>query len=360
MDDMKPNGVFATSAQRVASTYQRMLSEFCPLISDDCTESEQRDLHAFFQALYQTLFNAPQAFGLPATKDIYLIVDHAKEELNKTDVKKLLDKQRKLVEDGLNFLRVAASEGEIDGQTLVLAAGSKAADFLKKKPGKAWLNGMESAGMIVSQISEAVILSNARFPKMMPALKQLAKHCGDSDVGRVFFARCDFRALRNDFSISALDLYRIFPPADFAWAVELHNFFTSHGYQAQVEIGRMFFYAVKYQGKKAIKSTPLFQVYFDERFLQQMRASIKCASSRRIVPLLSNQTEALQADFAARAIRCGDCGWCRNSKTLGPAELDYQNETRKICWYVNSDLSVFTPQTADLVKEYAQMHDTLG
>ena len=182
MDTMKPNGIFATTSQRVASTYQRMLSEYCPLITDDCSEAEQRDLHAFFQTLYQTLFNVPEAFGLPAAKDIYLIADHAKEGPNKTDVKKLLDKQRKLVEDGLNFLRIAAREGQIDGQTLVLTAGSEATHFLKKKPGKAWVNGMERAGLIVSQTSEVVILSNARFPKMMPALKLLAEHCGAADV----------------------------------------------------------------------------------------------------------------------------------------------------------------------------------
>jgi hypothetical protein len=357
------NGTFASTSQRVVSTYQRMLSEFCPVPVDCCTVDEQGDLHAFFHALYEALFTTPDAFGLPAAADTYLLVDHSKEGPNKTDVKKVLDKQRKLVEEGLGFLSAAACAGRIEGQTLLLAAGSPAADFLKKKPGKAWVKGMERAGLILTPAGADITLSNARFPRMIPALKALAESCARSanaDLGRVFFARCDFRALRQDFSISALDLYRIFPPADFAWAVELHNFFTLRGYQAQVEIGRMFSWTVKYQGKKTVKSTPLFQIDFDERFAQQMRAGIKCASSQRIVHLLPNQSPALQTDFAARANRCGNCDWCRNSKTLGPSELVYQGETRKICWYVNSDLTVFTPDTIALVKEYAEMHEVLG
>jgi hypothetical protein len=75
--------------------------------------------------------------------------------------------------------------------------------------------------------------------------------------------------------------------------------------------------------------------------------------------MLPNQSQALQDDFSRRAIRCGDCHWCDNRKSLGPVDYEYRGEKRTICWYVNSDLSVFTPESADLVKEYALMHEGL-
>ena len=77
---------------------------------------------------------------------------------------------------------------------------------------------------------------------------------------------CDLRALRQDFSISALDLYRIFAPTDIAWAVELHNFFTSRGYQAQVEIGRRFFRTKRANARGAGITKHLCQRHPHSRF----------------------------------------------------------------------------------------------
>lgn len=55
-------------------------------------------------------------------------------------------------------------------------------------------------------------------------------------MGRVFFTRCDFRALRQDFSLEPLDLYRVFAPENFARVAKLHDFLSARGYQAEVSI----------------------------------------------------------------------------------------------------------------------------
>ncbi len=143
-------------------------------------------------------------------------------------------------------------------------------------------------------------------------------------------------------------------------AEDLHGYLTARNYKAQIEFGRMFAWSVKYQGKKSIKATPLFQIDFDERLLHRMRAGIKCASAQRIVPLLPGQSQALQDDFTRRSFSCGNCHWCDNQKSLGPVEYEYRGENRTVCWYVNSDLNEFTEDTANLVKEYAEMHEGLG
>jgi hypothetical protein len=110
---------------------------------------------------------------------------------------------------------------------------------------------------------------------------------------------------------------------------DLHAYFTSKKYQVKVEIGRMFSWTVKYQGKKKIKATPLFQIDFDERLLHRMRAGIKCASAQRIVPLLPNQSQALQDDFSQRSFTCGNCHWCDNQKSFGPVDYEYRGEKRE-------------------------------
>ena len=65
--------------------------------------ASQADLHAFFQALYETIFSTPEQFGLPVSEDVFYLVDHSKEGLNKTDIKKILDKPRALIEEGHPF-----------------------------------------------------------------------------------------------------------------------------------------------------------------------------------------------------------------------------------------------------------------
>jgi hypothetical protein len=370
MDTNNVKNGFANSSQRVAYTYQRMLSPFYPVNVEGLTGAQQvemsaaqADLHAFFRVLYDALYTDPEQFGLPFAADSYLVVDHSKEGRDKTEVKRVLDRQRKLVDEGLNFLSAFGQQARVEGKSLVLDPGSGAMDFFKKKNGRAWAKGMERAGLIFTLTSGSLVGSNMKFPNMMPALKLLAESCvscENQDMGRVFFARCDFRALQQDFSVTAPDLFHAFKPENADWAMNLHNFFIDRDYKALVEIGRMFAWSVKYQGKKSIKASPLFQVDYDERLLNQMRAGIKCASAQRLTPLLPNQTKALQDDFARRSNRCGDCHWCDNQKSLGPVEYEYEGERRKICWYVNSDLNEFSRETVDLVKEYALMHEGLG
>lgn len=362
MDATNFQGVYSTTSRRAANTYRGMLSEFTPLPGSLSIEA-QRDLHDFFTALYNELCAAPETFGLPTAADVYLIEDHAKEGPNKTAVKNVLDKQHKLIDGGLSFLAAAGREGRLVGDELFLAAGVGAADFLKKKPGKSWISGMERAGLALIAVDGGVCLQNARFPRMMAALQALAHacaSCADTALGQLFFARCDLRALAGDFTVQPLDLYRIFPAEDTAWAADLHEYFTTRGYQAQVEFGRIYAWTVKYQGKRAVKATPLFQVDFDERYLHQMRAQIKCASVQRIVGRVAQQSAALQADFAGRVFNCGDCSWCDTRPHLGPSEFSYAGETRKICWYIPGDLKQITPETRELVKEYAVMHETLA
>jgi hypothetical protein len=90
-----------------------------------------------------------------------------------------------------------------------------------------------------------------------------------------------------------------------------------------------------------------------------LRLYVRCSSTAPIVPVLEHQSEALQADFRQRIIQCRDCGWCKNSKVLGPSEYTYKREQPKICWYSFPENFDLGPPTVSLIKEYALMHEVL-
>ena len=369
MDAFGADEKYSSISQRVASTYRRMLTAYCPALPDGLTPVQQAELtvsqehlHAFFTALYDALAAAPDGFGLPLGEDVSIVADHDKDGPNKTDLKRILDRPRKLIEDGLEFLRSAALDGQLDGDMLRIDPQAPSLGYLKKKPGRAWLQGLGSIGTALNEANGQYILTSTRFPRMMYALQLLSEACAGCEnkaLGRVFFARCDLCALRQDFHVDIPGLYRSFPPKDFASAVEMHAFFTARSYQPQITLERMFGWDVKYQGKRSVKSTPLFQVSFDERMLHPMHAQIKCASASRLLPLIPNQSQALQTDFHRRLFPCRDCSWCDNSKTLGPTEVVFQGQARKVCWYVNPDIETLDEATIALVKEYAALHEKL-
>lgn len=370
MDAFGIDGKFANISQRVASTYARMLTDFCPVIAEglmpeqqEAALASQRDLHTFFTSLYHLMYTEPGQFGLPLTEDIYALSDHGKEGPNKTDVKRILDRPRKLIDEGLEALRALAASGKMDGEVLVNAPDHPALLYLKKKQGRAWVNGMAAAGLELIDTAGALLLRSEKYVRIIPALQALAQasqRCEDPHLGQVFFARCDFHALKDNFKPDPMDLFRMLRPEETAWAVEQHAFFTSRGYHPQVTLNCLWQWQIKYQGKRSIKATPLFEIDFDERILHQMRAQIKCAAANRIAPLVEKASPALQADFQWRVFNCHDCNWCDSRPHLGPVEITIGGETRKICWFVTGDLGEITPESAALVKEYTQLHEELG
>jgi hypothetical protein len=88
---------------------------------------------------------------------------------------------------------------------------------------------------------------------------------------------------------------------------------------------------------------------------------IKCASTNRLVPLLSEQPESLQNDFFHHAHSCaGDsCGWCYTRKSLEPSVIENNGETRTICWWMQRHFSTLDSNAITLLKQYALMHEGL-
>jgi hypothetical protein len=254
----------------------------------------------------------------------------------------------------------------LTGQSLQLD-NDEYASFFTKKPRvkKAFIKGMESVGLSISESDGWVEIRNARYPDMMPALQALTEACArnaDEQAGKFHFARCDFKALDPYYQPAVTDILRMYSPSEYEHALEIHDLLTDMGYTPAYTHTEVCQWEIKYQGKKAVKSTPLFQFEYSVRHARQARPHIKCAAANRISPVMPSQPEFLQRDFYARTFQCAGakCGWCKKRKSLGPSVLTYNGEKKTICWHVPSDIAALDANTVTLVKQYALLHETLG
>lgn len=368
------NGNFDNINQRVAFSFLKFLVPFNPCVPDglaaneqSAMEASQRDLYSFFQKLYEQLYTDPAAFGLPLTADDELIDDEPEMKERKQVVKRKMDKPRKTIQNLLNFLMRAGATGTLEDSTLRVTPDESMAKLLRSRNMQKCLNGLEKSGLHIAEQDTMLHLTHDQFCAMIPALQALASACAihpDQKMGFFNFSRCDFLALtRADYVPEATDLYPFFNEDDQERLSELHHYFTQLGYNTTVQVGMNNEIVIKYQGNRKIKSSPLFQVEFQDRYLFPLRIYIKNASVSRIADLIPDQPQFLQEDFFThRAINCmGDkCGWCRNKKTLGPSVMDYQGETRTLCWFTWSEVTPFVNSSVDLIKQYAQMHEQLA
>jgi hypothetical protein len=359
---------YTSIAQRVAASYLRFLTPSAVLFPERSDGNlppglaSQRDLHDFFQAFYHALFAHPEQFGLPLVEDDAYVEGEANGTAHKAELNRKLKRPRDLIHAGLGFLLEAGNAGLIQGEALQVPAAT--ATQLKKNRGlRTFLQGLRAAGLVLVEENGTTTLRNPSFPEMMPAFQALAQSCSanpKADLGLFHFSRCDLRALLPRYTIDVMDLYQALPPAASQYMATLHAYFLQKKYQPILAISGVSAWMVQYQGKRQIKSTPIFQVEYQERYRHPVTLFIKPASTSRIAPLIERHSPALQDDFFRRANYCrGDeCGWCRNNKTLGPTAMQRHGEPVVVCWYTNP---VVTPneQCVALIKEYVELHEEL-
>jgi hypothetical protein len=355
-------GTYPTISHRVAAGYLRFLVKYAPGAGqpqDDQAQGRQ-DLHGFFKAFYENLYRQPDLFGLPLGEDDWIEEDEPHEKEKKQAVTARLKKPKEMLTRALDFLIGAGVQGRLVGERLVLDQG---ADLVKQaRVARKFLAGLESAGLAVTPEKDGLTLQNSQFPGMLPALQELANACTRfprQQENQFHFARCDFGALQPGYGPQPMDLYRDFAGADLPRLTALHEFFTGLGYHTTGGISEPFFWIVQYQGDRKIKSTPFFQVEYQDRYRKPVRVSIKCASTGRLAGLLPYQSQALQDDFIRRANLCQKCDWCRNNKTLGPTVVQYKGEDKTLCWYTAPEVRWFDDRSVELIEEYAQMHAAL-
>jgi hypothetical protein len=352
MDTICLSPAYANISQRAAVSFLRLLA------APSSAAGEIIELHAFFKSLYSSLYQHPEQFGLPLGADLFIDENEPNPKDKKQEVKRRLDKPRGMIVAGLDFLRLAGTQGRLEGQALLLDGYTTA--LKQTKVNKAFLCGLGSLGLTLSVSGDTARLHSDRCPHLPNALQAFARCCAafrDAEMGRFQFARCDERALRQA-SPDPVEVYRVFNDQDYGLVMQLHEFFIQKGYKVAFEGNGFLAWIAKYQGNRKVKATPLFEINFDDRYARPLRLQIKCASTQRIAGLLPQQSQLLRDDFSRRVNFCrGDeCGWCRNSKILGPTVMEINGEPRTVCWYTNPDIHELNQETVELVREYEQMH----
>lgn len=356
---MEPLGPYSSIAQRAVHTYIRALTHCVP------SQAGQRALYQFFQNLYAALYAHPEQFGLPITPDGWYTAGQTDDTNTKSDLKKRMKRPKEIIASGLAFLRLLGREGTLQGDALVLPA-AVVNEFVKRnKAARVFLNGLALVGLRVECDGAAATVVHTASPAMLLALNELALACdtfADPNLGAFHFARCDFRALDAAFQADAADLYAFFDADDCAHALEMHQFFVSKGYKVIIKIHDVSMWVVQYQGKREIKSSPLYQVDFDERHATPMMVQIKAASTNRLVPVLADEPRWLQEDFYRRAYRCNGskCDWCRNKTTLGPTTIEHDGKVEVLCWYSNPTVPQLNENSMELIRQYARVHEKLA
>ena len=371
MGSRESDALYANVAQRVVSSYLRQIPEFVPVLPEGLSSGERRELQdsqkeldAFFRAFYQVVFDHPETFGLPLTEDVY--VDEGTGKEAKQDIGRKIKKTRGKMEHAIDFLYLVGQRGALTGRHLRLGAEDYASFFAKNPRVKRKLvNGMQAVGLTVAERDDAIMVGNTQHPDMMLALKTLAEACEQRDnmrVAKFLFARCDFRALDAGYEPAVLDMLRTATSrAEFECVMQLHLAMVEMGYVPTLDIFGVHAWRVQYQGRRAIKATPLLEFEYDDRQKHPLVTRVKCASTNRLVPLLSHQPASLQQDFFRHANNCGGakCGWCKTRKGMGPSVLEYAGDKKTICWYMQRRFAEMNVEAVGLVKRYALFHEAL-
>ena len=92
------NPTFDNISQRVVFSHQRQMPAFVPVLPETLSASEQdemrvsqQELDAFFRALYRSIHDHPETFGLPISGDV--CVDQGASKEQKQDVSRKVRKE---------------------------------------------------------------------------------------------------------------------------------------------------------------------------------------------------------------------------------------------------------------------------
>ena len=138
---------------------------------------------------------------------------------------------------------------------------------------------MSQAGLKVRENGGEATVGGTLYPRMMPALKELAGSCGrnpEAGLAAFNFARCDFQALQPDFRPDVLSLLGFFSGKNHERALRLHEFLLDSGYQPLCRASNMHEWEIHYQGPRKIKSTPLLVITYSERHKDPLQVHLKC------------------------------------------------------------------------------------
>jgi hypothetical protein len=357
MSKLKPH--YTSLEQRVAATFYYGFFRIEP------SDASQVDLQSFFAILSRELYENPARFGIKFQQDEFIVEQEENEKDHKQALNRKISKSQTLIRQALEVLRYVAANGTIVNDRLVMGKDDFLTEVFQSPKQKSFFEAMAELGFHLIDEGERVTFHCEPTNAMLPALQALAKACAaheDHQIGAFNFWHCDLRALDTpNYAPSVEDLLSLFMEEDIPRLMELHRYFIDRGFHTITTIYNPTNWNINYQGRQKVKPTPLYKVTFEDRYINPLHVYIKPATMSSLIPLLPQQSLALQEDYFARATDCrgAECGHCKNLKSAGPVRLNVQGKTRTVCRYVDNSVYPFTNESIPLIKEYEQMHAQL-
>jgi hypothetical protein len=346
-------------SQRAVDSYRKALVPFESATTDAQTES-RRQLHGFFATLYDFMYENPAGFGMSIAEDDCLEGHEQGGDHNNT-VRRKLNQQRKKIAAAIVLLRGFGECGMVENERLRIPIVRYREIFTTTPKVLAkCLDGLRETGLSIEELSDDVVIGSKRFPEMMTALSELAQaqiNKRDEKLGYVYFARCDYRSLHDDYEPGVESIFSYFEPEVRNKAMELHEFMLETRHTADFELYGVHEWELDYQGPRRIKSTQLIRVRYDDRYRNSGLIYVLCAAANRLVPHFADQPKRVQDDFRNRISGCDpNCNWCDSKKGLNPSEF----EGRTICWNTSNPARPINDESTQIVRDYVRWHDALA
>ena len=353
-----PDLTFDSNSHRAVDSYRRALRAPAP----DADEPA-RQLHAFFAALYDLMFEQPGLFGMSAGADIPCDgSSHCKDIWD--DAARALKQPLKRIETTTDLLRGFATHGKLVDDTLVLPASVyREMTPPKKRLIAQCVAGLREAGVEIEERDDSVIVTAPSFPKMLPALAQLAREAATAESERLahpHFAHCRIGATPGEYSVE--ELFACLDEGVRTKVSSLDAMLRDMGCSVKTVRCNAGHWDVNYHPARKVKSTQLVRVSYDSRYRMGCAAEITPAATNRLAAVWSEAPDRVQADFLAHSMKCNhdSCGWCDTRKGLEPSALEYGGETRQVCWWMRRHLDDLSPESMELVADYVAWHRALG
>jgi len=350
---------YTSLEQRVAATFYY---GFFPI---EPVDASQVDLQSFFTILSRELYENTDRFGIKFQVDEFCIEQEANGKDHKQALNRKISKSQPLIRQTLEVLQYLAANGTIVDDRLVMEMDDFLAERYQSPRLRFFFAAMAELGFHLIDGGELVTFHSETTSAMLPALQALARACAtheDRQIGAFNFWHCDLRALDTPNYVPPVeDLLSLFMEEDIPRLMELHRYFIDRGFHTITTIYNPTNWNINYQGRQKVKPTPLYKVTFEDRYINPLHVYIKPATMSSLIPLLPQQSLALQEDYFARAVDCrgAECGHCKNLKSVGPILLNVKGESRTVCRYVDNSVYPFTNESIPLIKEYEQMHEQL-
>jgi hypothetical protein len=247
-------------------------------------QSAMQELYAFFQNLYEDMYNYPVKYSIPA--EMYPDeLRFNKKRLNAAGI------VRNVI---LDFLYRIGQAGKCEANLLIMEPEAYE-ELVKEKSKKidfpSFLDALRQLGLNIVVEENDIYVTSMKHPKMPQALSLLSKACARSGgKGLYHFQRCDFRVLGQKFQLDLNDVLQVLPEPFRKGLPETDQFLNKYKYKRKIEPYNDFGYRIIYSNKAGVVCYCLVNAYFDKSLYMYIRWVLNTEQTTKLFNIVDNES----------------------------------------------------------------------